>query len=176
VGEIAQLTPASNMHFRNNLILGQGARGPVFAIDSLTPWSDSDYNGFFANEGPIANSNAPAEYAFQWNSPPAGAAVDYVSEREVRRFGTLREYSKATGQDTHSREIDYSAFVKAAPPDFADPTHLYTPDDVDLTLEKRSRAIDAGIELPGITDGFTGKAPDLGAYEYGVDVPHYGPR
>jgi hypothetical protein len=158
------------------LILGQGARGPVFAIDTLTPWSDSDYNGFHANVGPIANSNAPAEYAFQWNSPPAGAAVDYTSDREVRRFKTLAEYAKATGQDRHSREIDYSVFVNAAAPDFAEPTKLYTPAEVDLTLDKRSRAIDAGVELPGITDGFTGKAPDLGAYEYGAELPHYGPR
>jgi hypothetical protein len=29
-----------------------------------------------------------------------------------------------------------------------------------------SAAIDAGIAIPGITDGFKGKAPDLGAYEF----------
>jgi hypothetical protein len=30
--------------------------------------------------------------------------------------------------------------------------------------------------LPTITDGFTGIAPDLGAYQTGVAIPHYGPR
>jgi hypothetical protein len=30
--------------------------------------------------------------------------------------------------------------------------------------------------LPNVNDGFTGKAPDLGAYESGVPVPHYGVR
>jgi hypothetical protein len=30
-----------------------------------------------------------------------------------------------------------------------------------------SKAIDAGVVIPGITDGFKGKAPDLGAYEFG---------
>jgi len=30
--------------------------------------------------------------------------------------------------------------------------------------------------LPGVTDGFTGKAPDLGALESGRGVPAYGPR
>jgi len=176
IGEVAQLTPASNMHFRNNLIVGQNARGPVFAIDTHTPWSSSDYNGFFVNGGPIADTGKPAEYAFQWNSPPAGAAVDYKSPREMRRFKTLAEYSKATGQDTHSRAVDYSVFVKAAAPDFADPTHVYKPDDVDLRLAPRSKAIDAGVALPGITDGFAGKAPDLGAYELGAELPQYGPR
>ena len=37
-------------------------------------------------------------------------------------------------------------------------------------------AIDTGAVLQNITDGFTGRAPDLGAYEYGVPLPHYGPR
>ncbi len=37
-------------------------------------------------------------------------------------------------------------------------------------------AIDTGTQLPGLTDGFAGKAPDLGAYEYGNPLPHYGPR
>jgi hypothetical protein len=30
--------------------------------------------------------------------------------------------------------------------------------------------------IPNVTDGYTGKAPDLGAYEFGAPVPHYGPR
>lgn len=168
IGEIQQITPASNMHFRNNLILGQKARPAVFAIDTHTPWSSSDYNGFYANPD--------AEYSFQWNSPPAGGPVDYASARELRRFKTLGDYQRATGQDRHSRAIDYSVFVNAKPPDFSDPTRLVSPDDVDLRLAPRSRAIDAGVVLPGITDGFRGRAPDLGAYEQGADVPHYGPR
>jgi len=27
-----------------------------------------------------------------------------------------------------------------------------------------------------VTDGFAGRAPDLGALEVGAPVPHYGPR
>src|SRR5262249_455041 len=38
-----------------------------------------------------------------------------------------------------------------------------------------SAAIDAGTVLPNITDGFTGRAPDLGALELGRPAPHYGP-
>jgi len=37
----------------------------------------------------------------------------------------------------------------------------------DFTLREGSPAIDAGTEIPFITDGFVGDAPDLGAYEYG---------
>lgn len=47
---------------------------------------------------------------------------------------------------------------------------------VDLRLKPGSAAIDAGVPLPGFNDGFSGKAPDLGAYELGAELPHYGPR
>jgi hypothetical protein len=30
--------------------------------------------------------------------------------------------------------------------------------------------------LPNVTDGYNGRAPDLGALERGQDMPHYGPR
>ncbi|MBO9610571.1 MAG: carbohydrate-binding cenc domain protein, partial [Paenibacillaceae bacterium] len=34
-------------------------------------------------------------------------------------------------------------------------------------LSTSSSAIDKGIAIPGITDGYAGSAPDIGAYEYG---------
>jgi hypothetical protein len=37
---------------------------------------------------------------------------------------------------------------------------------VDFTLQKDSPAIDVGIEIPQITADFTGKSPDVGAYEH----------
>ena len=81
-----------------------------------------------------------------------------------------------TGQDRHSREIDYSVFRGVPRPDFSDPTRLVDPDSVDFRLRARSAAVDAGTPLPTITDGFTGNAPDLGAYELGQPRPLYGPR
>src|SRR4029453_12206723 len=121
IGEIAQLTPASNMHFRNNLVLGQRARQAVFAIDTHTNYSSSDYNGFFVGKDRPYTPVQGTPYAFQWNSPAEGAPPDFKSPRQVRRFSTLSEYAAATGQDRHSREIDYSVFVNAAPPDFTTP-------------------------------------------------------
>jgi hypothetical protein len=32
------------------------------------------------------------------------------------------------------------------------------------------------VILPNVTDGFSGKAPDIGALEVGKPAPHYGPR
>ncbi|MBM3475067.1 MAG: hypothetical protein FJX75_17535 [Armatimonadetes bacterium] len=39
--------------------------------------------------------------------------------------------------------------------------------DADGSPTAGSAAIDAGVEIPGVTDGYIGKAPDLGAYEFG---------
>jgi len=47
---------------------------------------------------------------------------------------------------------------------------------VDLTLAANSGAVDRGVYLPNVNDGFTGAAPDLGALERGCPVPIYGPR
>jgi hypothetical protein len=72
--------------------------------------------------------------------------------------------------------VDWSIFRKAAPPIQGEPTRLYRPEDFDFTLAAGSAAIDAGIVLPGVTDRYTGMAPDLGALEFGRTLPTYGPR
>ena len=46
----------------------------------------------------------------------------------------------------------------------------------DLRLQPDSTAMDAGTVLPNINDDYTGATPDLGAYELGQSIPHYGPR
>jgi hypothetical protein len=168
IGEVAQLSPASNMHFRNNLILGQNARPAVFAIDTFTNYSSSDYNGFLPNRG--------SEFSFQWNSPPFDQRWNYDAALLIRRFQSLQQYAEATGRDRHSREIDFGVFRNAAAPDPGNPTRVVRPDEVDLRLREGSAAVDAGVVLPNITDGYSGKAPDLGAYELGTELPHYGPR
>jgi hypothetical protein len=49
-------------------------------------------------------------------------------------------------------------------------------DKVDVRLKEGCAAIDAAERLPGFNDAFSGKAPDIGAYEFGAALPHYGPR
>jgi hypothetical protein len=203
VGEFRMLTPASNLHLRNNLLLGQGVTPRVLSIDTFTNYSSSDYNGFRPNPG--------SAESFVWNSPPFAVTRDFYRARksaeanaapvsqsanstgnaagqgrtlvgavaiplQQRAFRTLKEYAAATGQDRHSLVIDFDAFVDAPAPDFTDPTRVVDPASIDLRLRPRSKAVDAGTVIPNVTDGFRGRAPDLGAYEQGEAPPHYGPR
>jgi hypothetical protein len=167
VGEVAVPGPAANEHFRNNLILAQGAAGPVFAVGTFTNYSSSDYNGFAPNDG--------ADASFQWSSPPFDVRADYAAAPVARIFRTLAEYQKATGQDLHSRLVGYDVLVNVPKPDAKDPQRIYDVRPLDFGLRKRSAAVDAGTVLPNVTDGFTGRAPDLGALELGQLPPRYGP-
>lgn len=156
---------------------GEAMASPsVFSFTTFTNYTSSDYNGFRPNPG--------TQYSFQWNSPPMEVAADFNTrghnaKTEDRRFETLAAYSKATGQDQHSILIDYDAFVNAPKLDGHDAKNvqkLYKASDFDFRLKPDSPAVDRGVVLPNVTDGFAGKAPDLGALEVGQEVPHYGPR
>jgi hypothetical protein len=162
-GEIA------NVHLRNNLFLGRGGTDPMFMIDTTTNYSTSDFNAFGMNKGP---------HNFEWNSPSAGVAADYTypHKLKVRRFKTLKEYGAATGQDRNSVLVDYDVFEGVPMADDNNPQRLYNPEDMDFRIRRGSRAVDAGTVLPTITDGYTGRAPDLGAFERDRPMPHFGPR
>jgi hypothetical protein len=182
LAEGQQMGAVSNVHFRNNLFLGEGARSTlssdtspvaqtppeIFSVDTSTAYSSSDYNGFRPNPG--------SPNVVVWAGPAGGAITDFKGPHRKRGYPTLADYAKATGQDRHSVAVDWDAFVKASPADRSDPTRLYSPSDFDFSLRPGAKAIDKGVVLPGVTDGFSGKAPDLGALEFGVPAPHYGPR
>jgi hypothetical protein len=76
--------------------------------------------------------------------------------------------------------VDYDVFESLQPPSpppnsgtYGKP---YEASDVNFALKAGGRAVDAGTPIPNVNDGFTGRAPDLGAHEVGQPVPVYGPR
>ena len=168
IGQGTMLGPLANVHFRNNLFVGDSWKVPVFDMRTSTNYSTSDYNGFGPNAG-VANN-------FGWSSPAFGTAADYEGRPVARRYASLSDYQAGSGQDKHSVQLGLDAFVKVGPADQADPPHLYNPEDYNFSLKPESAAIDRGMELPTITDGFAGRAPDLGALEFGKPAPHYGPE
>jgi hypothetical protein len=167
---------ASNVHWRNNLMLGEHSSPTIFSVNTFTNYSSSDYNGFRPNPG--------AAVSFRWNSPPPGVAADFagpghVPRIETREFSTLAEYAKATGQDRYSVVVDYDIFMNVRPLNAQDSSSvqkLYNAADFDFRLKPRTPAVDRGLVLPNVTDEFTGRAPDLGALEVGTPLPVYGPR
>jgi hypothetical protein len=169
---------ASNLHFRNNLMLGENPvsltnyipmdfRG-IFFMDTYTSYTTSDYDGFRPNEG--------FDIQFAWNSPAGGVRTDYKNPREVHAFKTLKELCAATGQECHGIMIDYDIFQNVKKADLASFSKIYNAKDMDFRLKPDSAAVDAGCILPNVNDGFIGKAPDLGALEVGQPVPIYGQR
>ena len=93
-----------------------------------------------------------------------------------RNFKTLKEFREATGQEQHSVLLDYDTFVHVTMPDMSDPQRVYSAEHFDFRIKPGSAAVDAGTFLPNITDDFTGRAPDLGAYELDRPIPRHGPR
>ncbi len=168
IGQGRLMGPASNFHFLNNLILGDGFADPILNLRTYTNYSTSDYNAF--------RPNPNVDDAFEWNSPPFEVPADYQHDQVTRHFKSFQEYKAATHQEQHSLLIDFDVFVNVRIPDKSDPQHLYKPDDFDFRLKPGSTPVDAGFVLPSITDDFSGRAPDLGAFELDRPLPHYGPR
>ena len=166
----------SNLHWRNNLFLGESSARAIFSINTYTRYSSSDFNGF------RPNPNEPT--SFEWNAPKPGVQADMPGPNlaavtlETRQFATLDDYSRETGQDRNSVLVDYDIFMRVPKLDARGPDmqKVYRAEDVDFRLRPGSAAVDRGVALPTITDGFSGKAPDLGALEVGATAPHYGPR
>jgi len=75
--------------------------------------------------------------------------------------------------------VDYDIFVNVKRLDAQDASaiqRIYKAADSDFRLRPGSAAVDRGLMLPNVTDGFTGRAPDIGALEVGAPATHYGPR
>lgn len=131
-----------------------GATSLAVDTGSLTPYSSLDYNGYFgvAREGAL----------FRWNDG-----------KRATPYSSLAAFSDATGHEKHGLMVNFSIFENAPLPVRGATT---APQQYDLGLRAGSIALDAGLPLPNINDDFTGAGADLGAYERGRALPHYGPR
>ncbi len=142
--------PVSNCASRNNLFVGTTAN---YAFETTAPMQgcDFDYDGFAGHW----------KLVLKWNG------VRYASLDDVR--GT----APCTGISPSWTRRRCSMSGLTAPDDTA---KEYPCSDNDLRPSLQSGVCDAGISLPNVNDGFAGAAPDLGVYEAGQPLPHYGPR
>jgi hypothetical protein len=137
---------------RNNLFVGFGPDKYAAEFSPQMIDCDFDYDGF--GGGPWGNF-------LKWNN------VRYPTLDAVR--ATAPVYHHAVFVDPAT------AFASGLQPP-ANADTQYDSATTDMRLKKDSAAIDVGEILPGFNDGFCGAAPDLGAYELGDSLPHYGPR
>lgn len=102
------------------------------------------------------------------------------SGEDAQHFHSIEEMAEKTGLGTESLVTpDYSVLAHAPEPDHTihkKDSPLVSIQSVDLRPAPHSPLIDAGCVIPNVNDDFTGAAPDIGAYEIGTPIPHYGPR
>ncbi len=146
-------TPNVTHHFRieNNLFVGP-AQIPGNVFNWGGPIDDGlfDYNGYFSDGRFTINFLG-------------------IGYRNFSNFAALQ----AGGLEPHGLMLNPATFASGliAPGSYTD---FLAPQDV--TLASTSNAVDRGIVLPNVNDGYTGLAPDLGAVESGCPTPIYGPR
>ncbi len=142
--------PFDFAYFRNNLSIGgrPGAR---------------TYGGYSGGTGLAANIRA--------HGPHSSFDYDAVGAHEmplVARIGSRDLFEV----EPHAVRVDMSVFANVEFPTVAIPERQ----PADLRPRAGSAVVDAGLRIPNINDDLRGKAPDIGAYEAGQEMPQYGSR
>lgn len=146
--------------YRNNLLIYRGTGG-LFAMEA-----DGHSPIDFTNNGWYPNASV-------WWSTTGGS----FSSMSAARAG-LPATTPLFGSATHRHENDV---ITEADPFAVDvtlgnsyQTEITTP--YSPSLASGSAARGAGVAIPGITDGFSGSAPDMGAIITGIGPPVWGDR
>lgn len=140
----------SNCVYRNNLFLGTTAN---YAYESTARMQncDFDFDGF----------GGQFKLFLKWNGQRYESFEDAAQNAPVYRHATFVDPATA-----------FLSNVK--PPDAV--RQQFAVEINDLRLSPKSNAVDAGEVLPNVNDNYEGQSPDLGAYESGRSLPHFGPR
>lgn len=102
------------------------------------------------------------QYAFKWGD----------------RLDDIPEFYDSTGQEFNGIRIDHGTCFDSLgyAPDSSNPPMVDSFYLQYYTIKSSCIAKNAGIYLPNINEGYLGASPDLGAYEIGKPLPHYGVR
>ncbi len=147
----------ARQYARNNLFVGgpggtyngySNGNGRVMDLQSADPSGDYDYDGYGSTAGTFNGRIG---------------SITFTGLAEMK--------TKTT--EKHGVQLDLGVFATAV----AYPTSPLPAKAVpDLRIKPGSAAVDVGVVLPNVDDGWAGAAPDLGAYEVGQPLPAYGPR
>jgi Malectin domain len=176
-----------------NAVKNNGGLGGIVALQNTItghPFPTPDYrsgrlyNNLFMDSAKPGKEAWPLDFRsenhalFDYNGYLTKGAKFLIDKEPCKGFADFR---KKSGLEAHGVEVDYRIFEKAIDPRALprQRPHLIPiidPNTVDLRLKDGSVAVDAGKVIANVNEDFTGKAPDLGAYERGKPLPHYGPR
>lgn len=149
--------PILRAYFRNNLFIG----GP-----------GGSYGGYNSGSGRVMMlQSADDSCSFDYDGYGAVGVSGYSGTVGDTRFTSLAQ-QRSTTSEQHATQVDMAVFA-TAPQLPADP--FVVRPFPSLLLAEKGAAVDKGVALPNINDGFTGSQPDLGAYESGTPEPKYGP-
>lgn len=168
----------------NNTVVKSGDAFSVFSGATIArTWSRNNlfiggpggtYGGYATGTGRVMNLADLAVATVSLDYDGFGSTAGTFSAR----FGpslapaSLAELRSQT-TEVHATQLGLTAFATTVAYPGSPMTVYAAPD---LRLAPAGAAVDAGTAVPGITDGFAGAAPDLGAYEVGAAIPSYGPR
>jgi len=139
--------PIARALFRNNLLLG----GP----DGIYNFYESG-SGRITDLGTLETANSSLDYDGYGTT-----LATFTGRIGAVTYNSFAQLTMLTSE-VHARQVGYDVF--AQPVAFpATPLLTYSP--VDLSLAAGGAAVDAGVVIPNINDGFAGSAPDLGAFE-----------
>ncbi|MBN2709434.1 MAG: right-handed parallel beta-helix repeat-containing protein [Calditrichaceae bacterium] len=141
----------TGFHSNNNLYISVN---DAYAWEDCSSSTETDWRTNLDYDGFDWNDNY---YAFKW----AGNRLQTLEELQTNYQIELN--GLRVKKDDLFNEYDFPASPTPAPLQY-------------LTLTDSCNAIDAGIALNNINENYLGKAPDLGAFEAGQELPVYGPR
>ena len=171
-------SPHGVLLINNTSVRSANEGGPEFVHTSDPVFHVWAGNNLFAggNNGyALEMSPKMTNCAFDYNGYAGGPFASFAKWNGVI-YKTLADFEKEARQEEHGIVMPVKGLFASGvmPPESPD-----KPVDVsanNLLLDAGAKAVDAGYNFPGITDGYKGEAPDLGAYELGTTLPHYGPR
>ena len=150
--------PVRWLHARNNLFIGgpggtyngySSGSGRVVSLDTLEVATSSlDHDGYGSSNGSFNGRIG---------------STNFTSLAQMRS-STTEKNGVQLGLDVFNASVAYPSAPMTV---FSHP---------DLRIKPGSLAENAGAVIPNINDGYSGAAPDLGAYEAGASLPVYGPR
>lgn len=149
----------------------------------LDHWSHQLLRGITRNNLWISVNGGPiwqrSDGGIDWRTDLDYDGFDWGSNREPfdvagTKYSGLDALRAATGLEAHGIRIDARTCLETF--DVPGPPPLTSIPPQAMTLHADCDAVDAGEPVPNLSGAYAGDAPDLGAYEHGAPVPHYGVR